>query len=374
MERIWERLRDINERWNHLPHKLLLIVALLLLLFLAVGVLPFVAPFALAAVFAYLIEPVVRWVSKLFGKKERAGRVVGAALSVLVLTGVLLLLTLVLTSRAVEEVKYLAMELPGWASQATESIIAWIESLDFEWQALGALEATVRDALRGLVNEAGGMLTSLASRAATFVARLAWQTAASLPQIILFIVLTLMGTLYMSADRERIGSYLGSLLPAGSRLRTAMYRTSVLRALFTQVRAALIMMLITFVELSAGFLITGLDYAILFALIIAVLDALPVIGAGLFLIPATIYGVVVGDLRLALGFGLTYVTTIVVRQIMEPRIIGKQLGLYPLATMMAMYAGLQVMGFVGMLLGPMMLLLCKVVITAEEEKKEIGGE
>ena len=108
--------------------------------------------------------------------------------------------------------------------------------------------------------------------------------------------------------------------------------------------------------------------AVLLALFIAVLDALPVIGAGLFLIPMMLYGIIVGDAGMAVGFGLIYLMTIVVRQLLEPRLIGRQLGLYPLATMMAMYAGLQAMGFLGMLLGPLMLLLCKVALTADVNK------
>lgn len=66
-----------------------------------------------------------------------------------------------------------------------------------------------------------------------------------------------------------------------------------------------------------------------------------------------------------------YVATIMVRQITEPRIVGKNLGLYPLATMMSMFAGLQLLGFWGMLIGPVLLNVCKVVLDVDRERRAL---
>ena len=139
------------------------------------------------------------------------------------------------------------------------------------------------------------------------------------------------------------------------------------RAFFGQLRATAIMFVVTTVELSIGFLIMGLDYAVLLALFIALLDALPVIGAGLVLIPAAIYGFLFGPMWLGVGMALMYVTTIVVRQIVEPRVIGQQFGLHPLITMMAMFAGYILASFLGMLLGPVLALLLKAVLASDED-------
>ena len=105
------------------------------------------------------------------------------------------------------------------------------------------------------------------------------------------------------------------------------------------------------------------------AALIAAADALPVIGAGLFLLPAAAHGFLTGSLLRGIGFAALYAVTAVTRQLMEPKLIGRQLGLHPLSTMTAMYAGLRAMGFAGMLLGPLLLLVCKVTLTADPAQR-----
>ena len=358
-----DKLRAFNTEWNDLPRRLVWIVVIIGCLLLLLLAFPYVAPFVLAAVFAWMIDPAVRFLTRLVGG-SKAARNVFSALFVLLLVTAVTVIVFLLVNRVFSEIRALALALPGWFTQASGDVLAWLEGLELDWP---IFSEGVETAVLRLLADATSMITSALSGAAAFVARSAIRTASFLPQGILFVVLTLMGTFYMSSDKERIFGFLRSLLPEKHRQRSNMFRASILRAVLGQIRAALIMLVVTFTELAVGFLLMKLDYAILFALVIAVLDALPVIGAGLFLIPMCIYGIVVGNVTLAVGAGLVYLMTIVVRQLLEPRIIGKQLGLYPLATMMAMYAGLHAMGFLGMILGPLILLLCKVALTANPD-------
>lgn len=364
MSRFSERYEAINADWNDLPRRLLWIVGLIACLFLVLFAFPYVAPFALAALFAWMINPAVTFLTRITGGKK-AMRGVFSILFVIFLASLLMLLLMLLSGRVFEEIKTLAIAMPGWITQASTDVINWLEGLDLDWL---LLENSLEEIVMRMVTDVTSALTSLATRIATSAARGAWRAVGVLPQGILFIVLTLMGTFYMSTDKERIFTFLRSLLPERHRKRSTLMRASVIHAVLTQIRSALIMLCVTFAELSVGFLLMKMDYAILLALIIALLDALPVVGAGLFLIPMCLYGIVVGNATLAVGAGLLYLTAIVMRQILEPRIIGHQLGLYPLATMMAMYAGLIAMGFLGLLLGPLLLLLCKVALTVDNDQ------
>lgn len=362
MNRIADKLRTFNTDWNDLPRRVLWIVAMIGCVGLLLLVFPYVAPFVFAALFSWMIDPVVRFVTKLLGgTKAVRGIVVGALVSLLI--GVIIVLLLLLSQQVFEEIKSLAVTLPKWISEITGRLDEWIKGLNLD---IGILETGgVQEALTGLIAEVSMALTTIASQMASTMARAALRMAGLLPKGILFLVLTLVGTFYMSADRVRIFNFLTGLLPEKYKKKSNMVRTNVLKAVFSQFRAAMVMMVVVFTLLSIGFAIMGIDYAILFALIIAALDVLPVLGAGLFLIPMFIYGIIMGNPLLAIGSALLYLATIFFRQLLEPRIIGRQLGLYPLATMMAMYAGLHAMGFMGMLVGPMILLLCKVVFTAE---------
>ncbi|GHU83340.1 sporulation integral membrane protein YtvI [Clostridia bacterium] len=364
MNRWMDRLRTFNQDWNDLPRRLLWIALLIAGLFLSLLVFRYAAPFVFAGLFAWGIDPLVRRAVRVVNGGKLARATISGILVILFTVAALLVLSIIV-GRVLEEAKRLAVALPGVANTASRDILAWIDGLNLEWN---IFESSAEELLRKMITDAMAGLSALTTRVASTVAVGAWRAAALLPQAILFIVLTLMGAYYMSADKERILAFVKTLLPEKYRERSTLVKASILRAVLGQIRAALIMMLVIFALLSAGFLLMGQDYAILFALVIAALDALPVIGAGLFLIPMAIYGIVAGNTVLAVGTGLLYLATIVIRQLLEPRLIGRQLGLHPLATMMAMYAGLCVMGFLGMLVGPLMLLLCKVALTVDHDK------
>ena len=114
--------------------------------------------------------------------------------------------------------------------------------------------------------------------------------------------------------------------------------------------------------------------AVLLGMLIGVADVLPVIGAGLFLNTWAIGALIIGDYYTALGLFIIYLVTVTVRQIIEPRIVGKQLGLYPLVTMMSMFAGFQIMGTLGLIAGPLVANICKVTLDADAGKLEPGTQ
>jgi len=325
--------------------------------------LPYVAPFVVAALFAWMIEPLMRFVTRRLGDRKII-RIFAAAFFVLTLAAGILFLLFVFFSRIGTEISTLARVLPGWVRSVSSEATGWIESLSLDWT---MIDTGVEEALRSVLREATALLTSLASRMAATVARIALQTASLLPQGVLFVILALLGTFYMCADRHRVIGYFQRSLPERLRHKLSEFRASALRAILSQFRAAMIMLCISFGVMSAGFLLMGFEYAILFAVIIALIDALPVLGSGLFLIPMFLYGLVTQDATLAIGSPLIYLIMIAARNFVEPRVIGRSLGLHPLATMMALYAGLVTRGFIGMLLGPTFLLLCKIALSAQPQ-------
>ena len=116
--------------------------------------------------------------------------------------------------------------------------------------------------------------------------------------------------------------------------------------------------MITFFELIIGFAILDVRYGMLIAFICAVLDALPAIGAGWVLTPWGIICLALGDYRIGIGLLILYIITWVVRQLLEPRIVGGQLGMHPLILLVAMYIGMNIFGVIGLLAGP----LCAIVL------------
>ena len=118
-------------------------------------------------------------------------------------------------------------------------------------------------------------------------------------------------------------------------------------------------MTVTFLLLTAGLLVLQVDYPLLFGLAIALIDALPVFGSGTVLIPWGLMQFLRGKTFLGVGLLCLYGAAALTRTALEPRMLGKQMGLDPLLTLLALYAGYHFLGVLGMILFPIGALLAK---------------
>ena len=200
------------------------------------------------------------------------------------------------------------------------------------------------------------------------------KTAAGLPTALLSIVLTIMGTYYMTADKDRIAAFFSRTIPEPVRRHSGILKRNLVHSLFGQIKSQLLVSLIITTFMMLAFVLFRIRYGLLLGFIIGLADALPVIGAGLFLIPWAIVELVMGHYAMAAFFAVVYICVIIIRQIAEPRIVGRNLGLYPLATMIAMYVGFRLLGFLGLIGGPILLNLLRVVLEADMALRKADGD
>lgn len=102
-------------------------------------------------------------------------------------------------------------------------------------------------------------------------------------------------------------------------------------------------------------LILRIPYAVFVALAIAVFDILPVLGTGGILLPWAVVLIIIGNVPLAIGIFVLYVVVTAIRNTIEPKIVGRQIGLHPLATLIAMFIGLKFFGIIGVFVFPVTL-------------------
>ena len=126
---------------------------------------------------------------------------------------------------------------------------------------------------------------------------------------------------------------------------------------FKIIKGYVIIMFITFVELSIGLLLLKINNAILIALLIAILDLLPVLGTGTVLIPWGIINLILGNYFIGFALIILYVAILVIRNVIEPKIISKQVGLHPLITLLCIFIGLKLFGVLGMLILPVITIM-----------------
>lgn len=124
---------------------------------------------------------------------------------------------------------------------------------------------------------------------------------------------------------------------------------------------------LTGLESLIGLTILGVSYAHLLALTVAFFDFLPILGPGTFYIPWSIWMFLSGNIRLGIGLLILYAIIVVVRQLLEPKVIGQSIGLHPLATLIALYFGFTLLGVWGLILGPAIAIAYKAFVDGQKE-------
>jgi sporulation integral membrane protein YtvI len=138
-------------------------------------------------------------------------------------------------------------------------------------------------------------------------------------------------------------------------------KAGVIKAIGGYIRAQCILMCIVSAICVTGLVILGNQYALLLGVLIAFVDALPVFGSGAFFWPWALYSIIVGNYKMAMGLAIINILVLITRQMLEPRIIGSQIGLHPVATLMSIFIGLKVFGLFGFIIGPIILVTIKAL-------------
>ena len=305
----WENVKRFNERWNDLPRRGAIVLMVLLALLAFAGLFSYIAPSVIAMVLAWVIHPVAKRLENVFRKIKLPAKL-ASLIAVIVMYGIVSFILFWIGARVVEELRSLIAALPGWVSQASDFIQKWTAEGGFQtfgvemfgWQVFD-VPPEITDFINAVVNEGLEFVKNFSLSMVGTVSNWTISTVMNLPQIILFIVLTIMGTFYMVADRKRIFAFFERWIPQRATGKLKLLKDTVFRGIAGQIKSALIMMALIAVELSVGFVILRVPYSVLLALLIGIMDALPIIGAGLFLIPMSAFGFITGDIGLGRGRG-----------------------------------------------------------------------
>ncbi|MDD4111538.1 MAG: sporulation integral membrane protein YtvI [Herbinix sp.] len=136
-------------------------------------------------------------------------------------------------------------------------------------------------------------------------------------------------------------------------------------------RAQLLIMVLVAVCCVTGLVIIGNEYALLLGILIAILDALPIIGSGMILIPWSIAMLINGNIFAAAVLVTVYLLCQIIREVAEPKLIGNRIGIRPLYTLISMYIGLKLFGIAGFILGPIGLIIIITIFKGINEKKDL---
>lgn len=191
--------------------------------------------------------------------------------------------------------------------------------------------------------------------------------AKKIPSIFLAIIVSIIATVFLSIDYRRIVNFIiRQLSPKNQNTVMAIKKVFFSTAL-KLLKSYFILMLITFAEVAATLYLLKIlgvyrtDYVILISALIAVIDIVPILGTGTIFIPWAIYSIIMDNVTMGVILIVSYLIITIVRNILEPKIIGDQVGASPIITLVFMYIGLKLFGVVGLIALPLLVIVIKIL-------------
>lgn len=333
--------------FDTLYKKIGLAIGLFLIVYIVIDyagkVLSLLLPLLFALIISYKIHPLIQYLDK----HLPLPRSIISLLSVILIIGIVSLGIYAIVHLFIFGVKQLANVLPQatdefnkYYQSATDAYHTYFRLIPEDWQGIAT------NSLNSLLNQASGILT-------TFLSNLI-NTVTFLPNILIFIVFTLLTSYFVSRDFETVNKFTNDIqFFLHSKPLYHEVKANVFLVLIGYLKAQLILMTLTFIISCIGLFMLDVPYAPLIALCIALIDALPMFGPAVVYVPWIISRLLLGHISGAIALGILYLVATLTRQTLEPKIVSSQIGVHPIITLSAMYAGLKLFGFLGIILGPL---------------------
>ena len=345
------------------PYKRIAVILFYIIVALAAAYLFFkylfeiLLPFIIAYVIAAMLQPAVRFLCK----HAKVPKKLSVLVLVLVVTTLIFLLCYMILNRVYTELTVLSQNVKGFIDYVRndkeyakslidkiDSIIPFVDMRDRLSRIWENLDKEMEAWLLSIANDLSGSVLPILGGIISFV-----------PNALLVIAVVIISTYYFAVDFNRINGFIIAQLPEKAANGVRVFKKEFVGTIVKFLRAYGLIIVITFLELFVGFTMLGIKYAFLIALVTAVIDILPILGAGTVLIPWAVFLLLTGDYYTGIALIIIYIVVTVIREIIEPKIVGKYIGLYPLLTLLSMYIGLKVLGVVGLLLFPIATIILK---------------
>ena len=330
--------------------------------FICKFLLAYLLPFVIGIIIAFLMQKPAKYISSKTGIKTG----ICAAVSVAAVYTAAIIAGALLTGRAALYLYAFAKDIPKYM----------VDLSSFFSHLRNSLENKLNDMPKDSINTVMSLLSSsaenIAAAVTNFFSSVAAGIAKSTPAFLISSVVTVVASCYIAKDFEGLVKFLRSMISKRKYAVILKIKDILINSVFKFLKGYLLLMIITFAELLCGLLILRVKNAPLTALLIAFIDILPVLGTGTALIPWALVSIALGKTYLGAGLITVYLIITVVRNFLEPRVIGGQIGINPLLTLLTMFIGLKLFGFLGMIITPIaFIVFIKFYKQEMEEEKTL---
>lgn len=320
-------------------------VAFVLFVVFAESLIALLGPFLLALIMAAIIDPIV-------DRLERLGlsRSIGALVAIGALGITAAGAAWVMFANLVREAEHLKSNLPEYAKRINALVERGAEQMS---TILAELPHPFDDALRQGAEQAVQLMGDLASQMVSRVG--------SIPALFIIGVVALTTTYFISRDKRLLGDFLFHLMPKSWRHEVRRIKVEITTGLLGFVRAQAILVAVSGCLSILGLLLFNVRYAWILGTIAGVLDIVPMVGPSGIFIPLLVSLMTVADWTRAVGLFCVWLLILLVRQVLEPHVVGRHVGLHPVTSIAAMYLGGALMGLNGVLIGPIVAITLKAI-------------
>lgn len=353
--------------WTKVLKRLVLFLVLIIGMFFAFKLAVFYMPFLIAFIISLLVEPIIKFVAKHSKFTRKTSAIIVLVIVSIVIVG---LLTWGIIS-IISESSNLLQGLNGSIEKLYAKFQELTKSIDFN-------KIKLPEEFMNIVNNSSQDFLSTVSTWIRNTLNSLLQTITSLPKVFIYIGVTIVATYFICTDKLYILDQIEHHLPRTWVKRLMMHLREVVSSLGCYLKAEAILVLISFVITIVGLFIMrfmGLNvrYPLLAGIAIGFVDALPILGSGTVLIPWAVISATDGDINLAISLLVLLAIISIVKQLIEPKVVSKQIGIHPIFTLIAMYTGYKVIGVMGLLLGPIILIILKNVFGTFIDKGLVKG-
>lgn len=339
--------------WTKVAKRLIILLFTIFCIYLAFKLAIFYMPFLIAFIISLLVEPLIRFLVKKTTLPRKS-----CAIMVLTIVSIILVGTLVIgIITIITESSNLLQGLNGYIEKTYNIVQEIIRKIDFDrikipTQFSEILNNSSQDFLQMLSTWVRDTLSTIL------------QVITALPEIFIYIGITLISTYFVCTDKLYILDQMEHHLPHIWLKRFMVKLRKVISSLGCYLKAQIILVGISLVITLVGlyiikFIGMNVQYPLLAALAIGFVDALPILGSGTIIVPWAVISALNGDIKLAILLLVLLTIISIVRQFVEPKVVSKQIGIHPIFTLIAMYTGFKIIGILGLLIGPIILIILK---------------
>lgn len=335
-------MENTRPYWKVIVSLVFSLIGTILFIVIGIKLLWFFMPFLIGWFIAFIAHPVVCWLEK----RLKIVRKLGSAIIIIaVLAGVVCALYFGI-SKLVEEIGSLVTNFPQMYGDLEKGMKEIAESFE---GIFAILPEGVRTGMNAMAENLDSTMGELISKMSEPTMQAAGNVAKSIPSILVSTIVTIVAAYFFIAERDEVIVQVKKITPKPIQQRMSMVIDNLKYAVGGYFKAQFKIMIVVAVILFAGFEILGVNYSALLALLIAFLDFLPVFGTGTALWPWALYEVLRGDYKIAVMLMVIYGVTQLVRQLIQPKLVGDGVGMKPLVALVLLYVGYKVGSLLGMI-------------------------